>query len=122
MLVSGLTFVVIAATLLGGAMAVPQAAKIVRTASIDGVSGTWAAISMTVNTWWGIYAIGIADWSIFPVSVISVMAYLVIAVAVIGHTPFGRPRQVAVMTAAVDRDRRGAVASPSRSAAGWPPA
>ena len=28
------------------------------------------------------------------------MAYLVIAVAVIGHTPFGRPRQVAVMTAA----------------------
>ena len=99
-LFSPITAVVIAATALGGAMAVPQATKIVRTGRIDGISGVWAAISTTVNAWWGVYAIGVADWAIFPVSAISVTAYLVIAVAVLRHTHRSRLRVAAAMVAA----------------------
>lgn len=80
---SALTVVVIVANALGGAMAVPQAAKMLRTGVIDGISPTWAGISTVVNAWWGVYAIGIGDWGIFPVAVISVMAYSVITLGVV---------------------------------------
>ena len=43
-----LTLVVIAANVLGAAMAVPQARKLLRTRRTDGVSVTWAAVSATV--------------------------------------------------------------------------
>lgn len=83
MFVDTMTLVVIAASVLGGAMAVPQALKLRRDRRTDGISPAWAGISAAVNAWWGIYGIGVGDWSIVPVSVVSVMAYLVIAVALV---------------------------------------
>ncbi len=81
--VNTLTLVVIAANALGAAMAVPQATKLLRERCADGVSLTWAAVSVAVNGWWGVYGLGVGDWSILPVSVISVLAYLVIAIGVV---------------------------------------
>lgn len=78
-----LTLVVVAANVLGVAMAVPQALKLVRTRDRSGLSLTWAAISATVNGGWGVYGIGVGELSIVPVSVVSVMAYLTIAVLVV---------------------------------------
>ena len=78
-----LTTVVIAANVLGGAMALPQAIKLVRSRRVDGVSALWAGISATVNAWWAAYGLGIGDLSIVPVSIVSVMAYLAIAVALV---------------------------------------
>lgn len=78
-----LTTVVIAANVLGGAMALPQAIKLVRSRRVDGVSALWAGISATVNAWWAVYGLGIGDISIVPVSIVSVMAYLAIAVALV---------------------------------------
>ncbi len=85
MLVSPITLVVVAATALGGAMAVPQAWKITRSRSTRGVSGAWSAISAALNAWWAAYAIGTGDWAIFPVAAISVIAYLVIASALVRY-------------------------------------
>jgi len=82
-----LTLVVIAANVLGAAMAVPQARKLLRTRCTDGVSVTWAAISATVNAWWGIYGVGIDDYSIVPVSVVSVASYVVITIGVVRFSP-----------------------------------
>lgn len=89
-----MTLVVIAANVLGSAMAVPQARKLLRNRNADGVSVSWAAISATVNAWWGFYGIGVGDWSIVPVSVVSVLAYIVIAVAILRFTPTPTLRQV----------------------------
>ena len=80
---STLTLVVIAANVLGAAMAIPQARKLLRTRRTDGVSVTWAAISATVNAWWGVYGVAIDDYSIVPVSAVSVVAYVAIAVGVV---------------------------------------
>jgi uncharacterized protein with PQ loop repeat len=85
MSISTLTAVVVVANVLGGAMAVPQAAKLIRSRRVDGVSPVWAGISATVNAWWAAYGIGIGDLSIVPVSVVSVMAYLAIAVALVRY-------------------------------------
>ncbi|MEO6653409.1 MAG: hypothetical protein ABIP17_12215 [Ilumatobacteraceae bacterium] len=103
MSVNTLTLVVVAANVLGAAMAVPQATKLIRERSPDGVSVTWAAISATVNGWWGVYALGVGDWSILPVSVVSVLAYLVITVAVVKFSttptwPLLRPAALATAT------------------------
>lgn len=85
--VTTLTLVVIAANVLGAAMAVPQARKLLRTRRTDGVSVTWAAISATVNAWWGVYGIGVDDFGIVPVSIVSVASYLVITVGVVRFSP-----------------------------------
>lgn len=82
-----MTVVVIAANVLGAAMAIPQARKLLRNRSVDGISVSWAAMSATVNAWWGVYGIGTGDWSIVPVSVVSVLAYLVIAAAIVRFAP-----------------------------------
>lgn len=90
-----LTLVVIAANVLGGAMAVPQAWKLLTTGRLQGVSLTWAALSATVNAWWGGYGIAIADRAIVPVSVISVTVYLVIAVVIVRSSPAAGLRSAA---------------------------
>lgn len=102
--VDTLTLVVIAANVLGGAMAIPQAAKLLRSRRVDGVSPTWAGISATVNAWWAAYGIGIGDLSIVPVSAVSVMAYLAIAVALVRFgtaTPLRTVTTMAVSSALV---------------------
>jgi len=78
-----LTAVVITANVLGGAMALPQVAKLIRTRQVDGVSATWAGVSATVNSWWAVYGFGIGDLGIVPVSIVSVIAYLAIAAALV---------------------------------------
>lgn len=82
-----LPLVVIVANVLGAAMALPQAAKLHQRQRVDGVSPSWAAISATVNGWWAVYGIGVGDLGIVPVSVVSVMAYLAIAISLVR---FGR--------------------------------
>lgn len=84
-----LTSVVIAANLLGAAMAVPQARKLLQSRRIEGVSLSWATVSAVVNAWWGVYGLAIRDVSIVPVSLVSVMAYTVIAVSVVRFSPAG---------------------------------
>lgn len=104
MLFHPLTVVVIGANVLGAAMAVPQARKLLTERRAEGVSVTWATLSAAVNAWWGAYGIGVEDWSIIPVSVVSVTAYLVIAVAVVRYRTDRGPRHVGtamVVTAAV---------------------
>lgn len=83
MSVGMLTLVLIAANVLGGAMALPQVAKLVRHRRVDGISPAWAGISAAVNAWWGAYGIGIGDLAIVPVSAVSVMAYGAIAVCLV---------------------------------------
>ena len=94
-----LTFVVVVANVLGGAMALPQAAKLVRSRRVDGVSVTWAGVSATVNAWWAIYGVGVGDLGIVPVSVVSVMAYLAIVVALFRFGAASHPRIIATMAA-----------------------
>lgn len=99
MQLSSLTVVVIAANVLGGAMALPQALKLVRSRRVNGVSAVWAGVSATVNAWWAGYGLGMGDVSIVPVSVVSVMAYLAIAAALVRFGPPTRWRTIAGMVA-----------------------
>lgn len=82
-----LAVVLIAANVLGAAMAVPQAVKLRRTRLIEGVSAAWVGISITVNAWWAIYGIGVGDLGIVPVSAVSVTAYLAIALFLVRFSP-----------------------------------
>ncbi|MAT05566.1 MAG: hypothetical protein CL424_11045 [Acidimicrobiaceae bacterium] len=86
-----LTVVVIAANVLGGAMAIPQARKLLRSRRVEGVSPTWAAVSAAVNAAWIPYGFATGDVGIVPVSVVSVLAYLSIAAGICryGHLPVG---------------------------------
>lgn len=94
------TLVVVAANVLGAAMAAPQVHKLVRTRQVAGVSITWATSSATVNTWWGVYGIGTHDLGIVPVSVVSVLCYLTITLFVVRHGPV-RGRALALPAAPV---------------------
>ncbi len=84
-----LTVVVIAANVVGATMAIPQARKVLRSRRVDGVSPVWAAVSAAVNAAWVPYGLAIGDLGILPVSIVSVMAYLTIAVGICryGDTP-----------------------------------
>lgn len=94
-----LTVIVIAANLLGGAMALPQAAKLVQSRRVEGISASWAGISATVNAWWAVYGLGVGDPGIVPVSIISVMAYLAITGALVRFGPADRIRTTMSMLA-----------------------
>lgn len=88
-----ITLVAVAANVLGSAMAIPQAAKILHTGHAMGVSSSWVGISTALNAWWGVYAIGVGDWGILPVSIFSVMVYLVIATSMVR---LARPQRVRI--------------------------
>ncbi len=90
-----LIVVLVVANVLGGAMAVPQAHKLLRTRSTAGVSATWAAIGATVNVWWGVYGIAVGDLGIVPVSVVSVMVYVLIASVIVGASSASTTRVAA---------------------------
>lgn len=72
------TVVVILANAIGAAMAIPQAIRVIRTRRVEGVSLTWAAMSVVNNAWWVIYAIGVGNLAIIPVAAICIAGYLVI--------------------------------------------
>jgi len=84
------TIVVILANTIGAMMAIPQAARVIRTRRVEGVSLTWAAMSVVNNAWWVIYAIGVGNLAIIPVAAICVAGYLVI---IAGLVLFGGAHQ-----------------------------
>ena len=70
--------VVVSANVLGAAMTLPQAVRLVRTRRTEGVSVSWAAMSVTGNAWWIAYAAGSRSWAVVPVAAVSVAGYAVI--------------------------------------------
>lgn len=75
--------IVVAANVLGAAMSLPQAARLIRTRAVAGVSLTWAAMSVVINLWWLAYGVGAGNLAIVPVAVVSAGGYLVIIVALL---------------------------------------
>ena len=70
-----LNLIVIAASVLGSGMALPQALKLARTQNVDGVSAVWIGVSVAVNVWWTIYALHESVWALLPVSTVSLALY-----------------------------------------------
>lgn len=120
MSVNLLTLILIAANLLGGTMAVPQAARLLRSRKTAGVSPVWAGISTAVNAWWIAYGLGVGDLAIVPVSVVSVIAYLAIIVFLVR---FGdRPAMPTVVIAAASAAASAALPLLVLTIGGWPSA
>ncbi len=74
-----LNLLVIAATVLGSGMALPQVRRILRTGRVDGVSPTWIGVSMALNGWWFAYALASSVWALLAVSLASMILYAVMA-------------------------------------------
>jgi uncharacterized protein with PQ loop repeat len=118
MQIDPLTLVVVAANVTGGLMALPQAAKLATSRRVHGVSPTWAACSVAVNAWWVAYGFGVRDLGIAPVSAVSVIAYLSIAVNLVR---FGGGRGAA-LTMAIRGTAIGAIPLIALALGGWPAA
>jgi uncharacterized protein with PQ loop repeat len=80
---------VVSATVLGSGMALPQARRLARTRTTDGVSPTWVGVSLALNAWWLAYGLAAGVWALVPVSLISFLLYLSMAVVFVGSV--GRP-------------------------------
>ena len=65
-------------------MALPQARQLARTRSTDGVSPTWVGVSLALNGWWLAYGLAAHVWALVPVSMISFLLYLSMAVVFVG--------------------------------------
>jgi len=74
-----LNLIVVVATIIGSAMAFPQARRIARTRRVDGVSATWIGVSLSINAWWLAYGLAADIWALVPVSVMSLILYGVMA-------------------------------------------
>ncbi|HUS42698.1 MAG TPA: hypothetical protein VMY16_08525 [Ilumatobacteraceae bacterium] len=74
-----LNSLVVVATVLGSWMAFPQARRIARTRSVEGVSATWIGVSLAINGWWLTYGLVAGMWAVVPVSIISLLLYGVMA-------------------------------------------
>ncbi|MFT4867072.1 MAG: hypothetical protein ACI9CV_001631 [Ilumatobacter sp.] len=75
-----LNLVVVAASVLGSGMAFPQARRLMKTRSVEGVSPVWIGVSMAINAWWTAYAITTPLWALLPVSSVSFLLYASIAI------------------------------------------
>ena len=75
-----LNLIVVAASVVGSGMALPQAIRLARTGRVDGVSAVWIGVSIAVNVWWTVYAFAVGLWAVLPVSAISLAVYLGMAV------------------------------------------
>lgn len=74
-----LNLIVVVATVIGSAMAFPQARRIARTRRVEGVSATWIGVSLAINGWWFAYGVAADVWALVPVSVMSLCLYAVMA-------------------------------------------
>jgi len=81
-----LNLIVLTASVLGSAMAFPQARRLVRTRCVEGISASWIGVSLALNAWWFIYGVGAEVWAVVPVSVISFLIYATIAVVYLRAT------------------------------------
>lgn len=77
------TLLAVAATVLGSAMGLPQARRIVRTRRVDGVSAAWIGVSVALNGWWIAYAVATGLWLVLPVSAVSLAFYATMAIVFI---------------------------------------
>ena len=87
-----LNLIVVVATVIGSAMAFPQARRIARTRHVDGVSATWIGVSLAINGWWLAYGVAADIRALVPVSVISLLLYAVMAhyyLLTVGRRGFG---------------------------------
>lgn len=75
-----LVIVALAASVLGSGMAFPQAIRLKRHGSTDGVSAIWIGVSLAINGWWTAYAFAVSLWALLPVSMVSFALYGWIAV------------------------------------------
>lgn len=73
-----LHLVALTATVLGSAMALPQARRLARHRNVEGVSSHWIGVSAVLNGWWFAYGIAQEIWLLLPVSAISGLMYLAI--------------------------------------------
>ena len=74
------TLLAVAATVLGSAMGLPQARRIVPTQRVDGVSPAWIGVSVALNGWWIAYAVATGLWLVLPVSAVSMAFYVTMAI------------------------------------------
>lgn len=81
-----LNLLVLIASVLGSAMAFPQARRLVRTRCVEGISASWIGVSLALNAWWFAYGVGAGVWAVVPVSVISFLIYATIAVVYVRTT------------------------------------
>lgn len=114
--------VVALANILGGAVAIPQAARLVRHRQAEGVSPMWAGLSFGINAWWIAYGVGAGDssWAIIPVGVISVFAYAAIGSGLVRFS--GRPRSSMLASLAVPAVIGAVLPIPFFTLGGWPAA
>ena len=70
---------VVVANVLGGLMTAPQAVRLLRTRSVEGVSGTWAGVGVAMNLWWFSYGVANGVWAVVPVSVAATALYATVA-------------------------------------------
>jgi uncharacterized protein with PQ loop repeat len=84
-----LTLTVVAASVLGSGMALPQAMRLARTGKVDGVSAVWIGVSMAINVWWTVYAFATSLWAILPVATVSLAVY--VGMATVYLRSVGRP-------------------------------
>jgi len=84
-----LNVLVLCASVLGSAMAYPQARRLVRTRCIDGISASWIGVSLALNSWWLTYGIGAGVWAVVPVSTVSLTIYATIAFVYVRTTGRG---------------------------------
>ncbi len=83
-----INLIVVAASVLGSAMALPQAVRLAKTRNVDGVSAVWIGVSIAINLWWTAYAISQPVWALLPVSGVSLVVYFAMAaiyVHSVGH-------------------------------------
>ena len=80
---AALLAVIVIANILGAMMAVPQAARAIRTRQVAGVSAVWVGISIAANAWWIAYGLGTGSMAVVPVAVVATAGYVLIAWALL---------------------------------------
>lgn len=74
-----LPILLVVANFLGAGMIIPQAVRLHRRRSTDGVSGLWIGVGASLNLWWLAYGISQDLWGLIPLSITSVTLYGLIA-------------------------------------------
>ena len=70
-----LNLVVVAASVIGAGMALPQARSLFTTRRTDGVSPMWIGVSLAINAWWIAYALAASVAVLLPVALASFALY-----------------------------------------------
>lgn len=74
-----LTVLLVIANVAGAGMIVPQVVRLRRHSVVEGLSGAWIGVGLTMNLWWVAYAVNEGLWGIVPVSISGLALYAIIA-------------------------------------------